>query len=168
MIRASAIRPLAAMGLLLLAACAPTRDPNQAGFFSGIANMVTGAYETDTAALQSKAEASEQRVAALQAENDRLAKEANTLDTQERALRARQQKLNQSLIADEKQLQDLRTRKGADQAELDRLTARLKDLEAEHQRLSAEQVSPAELQSLEQQNQQLKQALDQMLKSLPS
>ncbi len=80
----------------------------------------------------------------------------------------RQQKLNQSLIASEKQLQDLRTRKGADQAELDRLTTKLKDLEAEHQRLSAEQVSPAELQSLEQQNHQLEQALDQMLKSLPS
>ncbi len=65
MIRAFAIRPLAAAGLLLLAACAPTRDPNQAGFFSGIANMMTGAYETDTSALKSKAEASEQRVAAL-------------------------------------------------------------------------------------------------------
>jgi DNA repair exonuclease SbcCD ATPase subunit len=167
MIRAFAFRALTGAGLLLLAACAPTRDPGQAGFFSGIANMMTGAYETDTEALRAEAEASEQRVADLRAENDRLAREAAELDAEERALRERQRVLNERLIDQERALQQLRERRGADQAELDRVSARLQELEAEHQRLAAGQVEPAELQRLEQENQKLEQTLDQMLKSLP-
>jgi hypothetical protein len=145
----SATRLALTSGLLLLAACAPTRDPNQAGFFSGIANIVGGAYEEDTAALGAEAAASEQRVAALQAENQRLTREMAELDAEERRLRERQRALGERLMAQERRLQELRQRRDADQVELDRLSAELQALEAEQRRLAAEragEVDPAELQ----------------------
>ena len=105
MLHATVLRPLATAGLLLLAAaCAPTRDPGQAGFFSGIANIVGGAYEEDTAALQAEADASEQRVAALRAENQRLTREMAELDAEERSLRERQRALNERLMEQERTL----------------------------------------------------------------
>lgn len=163
-------RLLVIFGLILLAACAPTRDPNQAGFFSGIANIVGGAYEEDTAAMQAEADASEQRLTALREENQRLTREMGDLDAEERRLRERQRALNERLMEQERTLQELRGRRDADQAELNRLSAQLQALEAEQRRLGAEraaEVDPAELQRLEAENQELERALDQMLESLP-
>jgi chromosome segregation ATPase len=162
MMRAAA----ALAAVLALAACADGCDPNQAGFFGGVRNIATGCYERDTAALRTGAAQSEQQAQALDADNAHIQMELGRLDTQEKQLRERQQRLNRQLAGQLRQLDTAKAQKASSQAQLTALRQRADALAAEQGRLNAEpagQVSSPELDRLEQQNKALQRDIDELL-----
>ena len=162
------MRAAAALAAVLdLAACADGCDPNQAGFFGGVRNIATGCYERDTATLRTGAAQSEQQAQALDADNAHIQMELGRLDTQERQLRERQQRLNRQLAGQLRQLDTAKAQKASSQAQLTALRQRADAFRAAEQgRLNAEpagQVSSPELDRLEQQNKALQRDIDELL-----
>jgi DNA repair exonuclease SbcCD ATPase subunit len=158
---------LAALGL---AGCTGTRDPNEAGFFDGVRNLATGAYEEDTSQMRATAASAELRAQQLREDNARLQLELARLSEEDRALRQRQQRLNSQLAAQIQALQRIRTAKAATQVQLTSLEQRVAAAEAEQRRLSqraASEVDPDEVARLERENTALRQDIDRILAAMP-
>jgi len=167
-------RPLAARLALVvlatggLAACADCpRDPTQAGLRCGVANIATGVYADDEAALRSELAAASERATLLRLEAERLTADQASLDGERRALASRMARLNSELAGS---IQDL-DRLSADQ-EIDR--QRLAQLREREATLSQRQlavsrtdtVSEAELTALEAQNARLRAEIENLLSAL--
>lgn len=158
------------LALVLLAACTGTRDPSQAGFFDGIRNIATGAYEQDTAHMRADAASAELRAQQLRDDNAKLQLELARLNTEDKALRQRQQHLNSQVAGQLEALQRARSAKAASTQTLDALQKRLDAAEAKQHELSqlpADQIDPAEIHRLETENAALRQDIDKVLAAMP-
>ncbi|WP_298376989.1 hypothetical protein [Azospirillum sp.] len=113
-----------------LAGCANcTRDPRQAGFGCGVANLAGGVYQEDTIKLQAEADAAQARAQNLAAENDRLRAEMGSLNQQQRRLNTQLIAANDQLAQSHARLQLLRNQRDVDRGRLTDLENQLANLQ---------------------------------------
>ena len=160
-----------AMGIVLaaalLAACARTQDPSQAGFFSGTANIVDGTYDRRIyereAALASARSTSQQ----LEAELAASQAEAMQLQQQQTALQQRLYALDTQNAGLRQQIAVARQQAAADDASLRQLETRLADLERRRTELrdvpTADPGAQAELERLERETAEIRRAIDEIM-----
>src|SRR4051794_33371617 len=149
---------LVALGLLVLAACQRTEDPARAGFFSGLANTVSGTYEQRIDQKQQELSETERMKQSLarradEAERDRAQSDAALKDRQLRLAA-----MDDQLQRMERQLDQLRAQRSGDRVKLadaERRVAALKQ-----QRAQADPADDAQVRQLDQQVQTLGRAIN--------
>jgi chromosome segregation ATPase len=148
--------PSAAVLLALasaLAACQPNPDPAQAGFFSGLGNIGSGAYEARAAQQRAQLDVAMQQQQALRQTGKAEQVQQQRLDAEATGLRRRRQALKGDLATMRRELEAARGERDADQdrlrqfsaqlATLEQASAQLEESHAESARL-AEQIAEAE------------------------
>lgn len=138
-----------AAALLLSGCSACPRDPNRAGFFCGVNNIVAGVYEEDTARMSDEADSLERLVAELREDNQSLEGEIARLEGQQRVLRERQVTLNQDLAEQIERIEQLQRRRGADRGRLAALDQQVTDLHRRQREFVAAKPSEASEETLE-------------------
>jgi len=151
-----------------LAACADCpRDPNQAGLRCGVANIATGVYADDEAALRSELAAAKERATLLRLEAERLTADQASLAGERRQLAARMARLNSELAGSISDLDRLAAVQEIDRQRLAELRERESLLSQRQLAVSrTDTVSEAELTALEGQNARLRAELENLLSAL--
>ncbi len=155
----------AILGAVTLSACTGTQDPAQAGFLDGVGNLTSGTYdrriqerEVAAATANAQADALARRAAELEGERQMLAAE-------EASARARLQRVNAEVYAQQQRVSQLRSAQNIDQIQLSRIEARINELQRQLQaaQSSGEPGSDAEIVRLEQEIRDLRQLIDGMV-----
>ena len=154
---------------LALTGCQASRDPSQAGVFGGLYHgVMTDSYAEDTAALERKAVAAEQRRDRLQAEAGRRERELASLQGERRALQERVARLNRELADKSAALDRARVDQASQRAELAEL--RRREAALTDRQLTASDADTADLEAqirrLERDNARLAGDIDAFLSAL--
>ena len=151
-----------------LAACADCpRDPNQAGLRCGVANIATGVYADDEAALRQELAAASERATQLRLEAERLTALEASLDGERQQLATRMARLNSELAGTIQDLDRLSAARDVDQQRLAQLREREAALSQRQLGVSrSDTVAEPELQALEAQNARLRDEIESLLSAL--
>jgi len=154
--------------LALAVGCATGDDPREGDFFSGVANLTTGAYQRRVDQKQQSLEAAEQERARLRAEQ--AAAEAERAEVGAARLAAEKHEAEMAASLDElnRRLADAESRQALEEGELRQLQQEVQALNQAQTLLTAnpgldEAAKARELQELELRKQRLEEALIEAL-----
>jgi chromosome segregation ATPase len=172
MSHATPMKPLLALGLLLvLAACDTNAPANQRGFFGGLGAMATGNDERRAQSLENSAAQAEASTALLRQRANVAAGQAAITSGQVQAAEQRLAALDRTLRDQRVRLNQMRAQANASPtsaAEANRLDQEAERIQRDA-RAAASQVggaTPAQTQQLEQRSRALQSAMDQLSRSM--
>lgn len=154
--------------VLVLVGCQTTTDPAEGGFFSGVSNLSSGAYEQrlekkkgELAGAQAEQAALEQRSSALDSEQASVSAELASAEQRLAALRADIDELDKKIQEASRQLQ-------LDEEQRKRIEEELADLERAERLLSTDPVIDVEtktgrIEELERRKKRLEETLAEAL-----
>ena len=159
------ILPLSTAFALILAGC--SQDPKEAGFFGGIYNAATGAYDERQEALRAEAEAAEARRDRLFQRTRQIQDELSSLEPEQRALSQELVRLDQELAIQSRELDQVRVTNQTQADALARLRAQERELtERQLSTDATDQDAAAEIAELERENERLGDEIAAFLESL--
>lgn len=150
------MRPfMVVLGIVLFFAGCST-NPEEAGFFGGIANVVSGAYDKQEGELQTELDEAEARRDRLRAKAEALEAEVGSLSPEQEALSRQLASLNTTLADQSSQLDQVRANNDDQAEQLERLRGRERELA--EQQLAVDTIGDTareEIDELQRENEQL-------------